>query len=763
VVRQRYLLAKQHFVRQHYDCRFKIGCSKPYQGHLPMIRARFLPLAVLFCILAACAAPGAPTTPATPEVATAVPSLPTTVAARLTVAPTAQLSPTPITAAANSPIPTAIATLAATAAPNGLAPPTATPSFPTLAIEERALSALRPLRVLGVGKAQALALAPDGTLLAVGTSAGVALFELPSMHQARFDPVEDGVERVAFSPDGRMLALGGADGRTALQRVADGAILRVLQGVGPVFSPDGRTIATTLLNGDTSSIALWRAGDGAQLATVAGADPLFSANGRLVATVQRTLNQQDSIALWSAADGAPIWTVPGSVPAFSPDGQLLAVATHDTIQLLRLADNQSAGTLATGVAPTIFALAFSPDSRLLRVLVGGELQVWNIADGRLARSLPDPHGEGLAQGGSFGPSGGLLSVAYSFGDGGLVRLVRTDDGGTIYESEWAAGLAFSADGATAAVLHLDIAGGGEVHVLGTARAGDARIALPAYQNITFSPDAQTLAASTGYAVELRRATDSALQRTLEVGDEPIGEPFSVLRFSPDGATLSLAGTFQIYYGDTSPVAASWNLRAGDKTAWKRSLVPTLQPGAWTVGPAGASATAQNGDIEIHPTGGVTLTLTLPVTVTALAISPDGVLLAAADERGAVHLIKIDDGATVGVLEAGGPIDPAANLVSFSPDGALLGALRTDGVIVVWRLDSRQPLAKLAARPDDRRLIFTADGQMAITSGPRGVAFYRLSDGALLRALPIAAEDIAIGPRRRLLALLHGGQIQLWGI
>ena len=79
------------------------------------------------------------------------------------------------------------------------------------------------------------------------------------------------------------------------------------------------------------------------------------------------------------------------------------------------------------------------------------------------------------------------------------------------------------------------------------------------------------------------------------------------------------------------------------------------------------------------------------------------------------------------------------------------------------MDDRHKLATLMAAPDDARLIFTADSRMAITAGPRGVAFYRLNDGILLRMLPIAADDIAIGPRRRLLALLHAGQVQLWGI
>jgi WD40 repeat protein len=650
----------------------------------------------------------------------------------------------------------------ATAAPEGLAPPTATPPFPTQAIDDGTLASLRPLRVLGAGAPRSIALAPDGSLLAVATGAGVGLFELPSLRQVRFDSITDGAQSVAFSPDSRTLALGGVGGRTELRRVADGAILRTVDGVAPTFSPDGRTIATMLSHGDRPSIALWSTADGQQLVAVAGADPVFSPDGRLVTTVQRTDGNPETIALWSAADGAPIRGMLGRLVAFSPDGQLLAAAAKNSIQLLSLADMRPAGVLSTGVTMPVYALAFTPDSAQLRVLVGGELQVWSLADRRVTQTIPEAHPESAVVDGSFGPGGELLMSAYSLGDGGFIRLARTSDGAMIYQGDWSGNLSFSADGMTAAALHLDIAGGGRAGVLDVASGRVASLALPAYTNVSFSPDAQTLAASTGYTVELRSATDNVLQRTLQVSEPSIGEPFSALRYSPDGNALALTGRWQVWYGDSGFVAKGWDLRASDTAMWERSFVPGFEPSAWAMEPSGIIARSDNQHIEIYPSAGVTLSLTLPVTVTALAFNPDGTLLAVGDEGGTVHLIKTSDGAIAGLLEAGDAIDPAAKLMSFSPDGTLLGALRSDGAIMVWNIDSRQPLAKLPASPTDRRLLFTADGRMAIVGGPRGVAFYNLS-GELLRELPIEAEDIAIGPRRRLLALLHNGQIQLWGI
>jgi hypothetical protein len=53
--------------------------------------------------------------------------------------------------------------------------------------------------------------------------------------------------------------------------------------------------------------------------------------------------------------------------------------------------------------------------------------------------------------------------------------------------------------------------------------------------------------------------------------------------------------------------------------------------------------------------------------------------------------------------------------------------------------------------------------MLITSGTGGITFYSLADGQMLRRLELAAQDIAIGPAGRLLAVLQDGRVALWGV
>lgn len=218
------------------------------------------------------------------------------------------------------------------------------------------------------------------------------------------------VQDVAYSPGGATAAGVWNDGTVTVWRVSDPlrpVALATLHGRrGGIsrlaFSPDGRLLAVHSL----SSLRLWRVGPGprppALLSDTAISDgpaskapllPLaFSPDGKTVVTGEA----DGDFRLWSVTDPArPVLLskVADSrravaSAAFSPDGHTLAVASADAVSgqngQVRLWDVRATSKPAAGVTLTVtsaLTVAFSPVRHLL--VAGGTgnyVHAWNVAD-----------------------------------------------------------------------------------------------------------------------------------------------------------------------------------------------------------------------------------------------------------------------------------------------------------------------------------------------------------------------------------------------
>src|SRR4029079_239166 len=126
--------------------------------------------------------------------------------------------------------------------------------------------------------------------------------------------------------------------------------------------------------------------------------------------------------------------------------------------------------------------------------------------------------------------------------------------------------------------------------------------------------------------------------------------------------------------------------------------------------SGASAFSYDArHVEIQVGTSISVTTTMPVTVTALAFSPGGAVLAIGDVAGAVRLVSPADGSSVQTLQASG----AVHGLFFSSDGALLAVLGADGSALVWRIGESALLATLTAITNDANLRFTVDNQLML--------------------------------------------------
>ncbi|MFE4922553.1 caspase family protein [Streptomyces sp. NPDC056661] len=230
----------------------------------------------------------------------------------------------------------------------------------------------------------AVAFSPDGKTLAVGSDdAAVQVWDVTTRTIAASLPGHDenrGVTSVAFSPDGKAIASGSYDGRVLLwdvpARTSTAKLGRETDMVTSVaFGPDGKTLAAGIishLRGDNVAIRLWDIATRKNIATLTGPEygvesVAFNPDGKTLASG----NGSDTVQLWDIATRKSIATLTGpnlynSVSvAFSPDGKTLASSHYDGIvRLWDVASQRILGTL-TGHTGSVTSIAFSPDGKTL--------------------------------------------------------------------------------------------------------------------------------------------------------------------------------------------------------------------------------------------------------------------------------------------------------------------------------------------------------------------------------------------------------------
>src|SRR5262249_51253590 len=132
---------------------------------------------------------------------------------------------------------------------------------------------------------------------------------------------------VAFSPDGKLLAIGNVNGPTRINDVATGEVLHLLPPTHSheiKFSPDGKILAVAY---DDGSVRLWDVSGGTLLnGQATGTRTPFALNWPPAGDVLVTAGLGGAITLWS-----PDLSVLRKLPApervlcvrFSPDGRRL--------------------------------------------------------------------------------------------------------------------------------------------------------------------------------------------------------------------------------------------------------------------------------------------------------------------------------------------------------------------------------------------------------------------------------------------------------
>lgn len=570
--------------------------------------------------------------------------------------------------------------------------------------------------------ATAVAFAPNRPLAAAVDDRTLRLWQIglpgPPVSSAEV-PRTDGnrVATLAFSPDGRLLAAGAADGAADLYATDDPTTLKLLgrtaatrQPTSPPvqlgFTGDGRHL---VIGTDDSPPRIW------DVSTLATPTPGATLPGRTagvsalaIARDGRTLAVADNTAveLWDVGTpssptrlGAPLTGRPGEITAlsFSATGLLAVGGTDRNVAVWDVHEptTPSLRGTARGNTQAVTSVAFAPaGSALVSGGVDGTTRLWDVADPTSPKQIGIP---------LDGRTEAVRTVAFS-GDG-TIFASSGDEGETVL---W------------------NVADPAEPH-----EAGQPQPIAPTLDAAAVDPDGRTVAVTDGpRRTMLVDVSDTAHVRPLGGPFTPEGDAVIDLAFAPVGHTLATAGNDVTLWDTATPTAPRplGVLPVHDDGRPSAAATVQFSPDGKLLAAAYDDGEAQLWDVS-HPAAPTALGKPLKGPVTEIAFAPDGKSMALGlylSETLRYDITRPDAPVLIGASLSGQPdFRGFVDTLTYSPDGTLLATASGNQTAILWNLAASggpQPLgppldtANNSAADD---ITFSHDGTLLLTLSPAG--------------------------------------------
>lgn len=558
---------------------------------------------------------------------------------------------------------------------------------------------------------------------------------------------------LAFSPDGKTLAMGGRNGDIELWDITNRKLVKQLAAqwnpppdfpfqpgrptLGSVislfFSPDGKEIIASIYTmfADERIINVWDVASGKSitnsvLENTSPYDLLLSPDGRTLA-----ISEWGHIGFWDMQtnqfvgkipvegfEGIPVGLntepVVGDI-AFSPDGKTLAAITSvNTISFWDVTTLQSIGQpMMVGelyVENGVGKIAYTKDGKnLLAAYPDGTLLSWNL-ESRQSSELWHPFQTKdswvlFSYSAGFSPDGSVAAVS----DGNMTYLLDTQTGREVNEplrgDLW--GIAFSPNGRM-------LASNGNNGVIVWNLDGDQsirQVLADRGEAVRYTPDGNLLEAGLapgGFpALALWDPKSHQFSNELHPSLVP-----NAVAFSPDGRKLIA--------GDNDGTVTLWDVATqqsiGHLDFGRGNLVSSV-----VFSPDGRTIAVGSGmkDIGINLWDGSSSKAngeSLNAVVSgesSLAFSPDGKILAVGDNSGSIILWDVTTRHSVQWKSTFDVVDSLA----FSPDGNELATTSRDGYIYLWDVKSHHLLGRPFILPSGGIpdvVTFSPDGKILVS-------------------------------------------------